>query len=153
MSWKQILVAIAHVTVPVREVTGKQRPRTDYRNHRTYTPTKTLKAEKEVRDAWLAQYGRTFAKHDGPVTVRISTHRPLAKSNPKYWEGRADTGKPDWDNVGKLVCDALNGLAFKDDQQVTACTVSKRPRPCHGTQPYINIYIEYFVEEYVKEKK
>lgn len=50
--------------------------------------------------------------------MRISTTRPLAKSNPKYWEGRADLGKPDWDNLGKLACDALNGIAFKDDSQV-----------------------------------
>lgn len=115
MSWVQTLAATARVVVPVREVVGKQRPRTDYRNHRTYTPTKTLKAEKEVRDAWRAEYGETFAGHDGPVRMRISTYRPLAKSNPKYWEGRSDMGKPDWDNVGKLVCDSLNGLAFKDD--------------------------------------
>ena len=153
MSWVQTLAATARVVVPVREVVGKQRPRTDYRNRRTYTPTKTLKAEKEVRDAWRAEYGETFARHDGPVRMRISTYRPLAKSNPKYWEGRSDMGKPDWDNVGKLVCDSLNGLAFKDDQQVITCTVDKRPRPCHGTQPFIGSYIEYFVEEYVKEKK
>lgn len=51
MSWVQTLAATARVVVPVREVVGKQRPRTDYRNYRTYTPTKTLKAEKEVRDA------------------------------------------------------------------------------------------------------
>ena len=153
MSWVRTLVDMARVNVCVREVTGKQRPRTDYRNHRTYTPTKTLKAEKEIRDAWLAEYGETFAKHDGPVRMRISTYRPLAKSNPKYWEGRADTGKPDWDNVGKLVCDSLNGLAFKDDKQVVTCTVDKRPRSRHGNQPYISICIEYFVEEYGKEKK
>lgn len=65
MSWVQTLAATARVVVPVREVVGKQRPRTDYRNHRTYTPTKTLKAEKEVRDAWRAEYGETFAGHDG----------------------------------------------------------------------------------------
>lgn len=139
MSWVQTLAATARVVVPVREVVGKQRPRTDYRNRRTYTPTKTLKAEKEVRDAWRAEYGETFAGHDGPVRMRISTYRPLAKSNPKFWEGRSDMGKPDWDNVGKLVCDSLNGLAFKDDQQVITCTVDKRPRPCHGTQPFISI--------------
>ena len=85
--------------------------------------------------------------------MRISTTRPLAKSNPKYWEGRADLGKPDWDNLGKLACDALNGIAFKDDSQVDTGAVTKRPRSPYGTQPRIDIHIEYFVEEYVKEKK
>lgn len=153
MSWVQTLAATARVVVPVREVVGKQRPRADYRNHRTYTPTKTLKAEKEVRDAWRAEYGETFAGHDGPVRMRISTYRPLAKSNPKYWEGRSDMGKPDWDNLGKLACDALNGIAFKDDSQVDMGAVTKRPRSPYGTKPRIDIHIEYFVEEYVKEKK
>ena len=85
--------------------------------------------------------------------MRISTTRPLAKSNPKYWEGRADLGKPDWDNLGKLACDALNGIAFKDDSQVDMGAVTKRPRSPYGTKPRIDIYIEYFVEEYVNEKK
>ena len=48
MSWVQTLAATARVVVPVREVVGKQRPRTDYRNRRTYTPTKTLKAENSL---------------------------------------------------------------------------------------------------------
>lgn len=65
----------------------------------------------------------------------------------------ADLGKPDWDNLGKLACDALNGIAFKDDSQVDMGAVTKRPRSPYGTKPRIDIYIEYFVEEYVKEKK
>lgn len=153
MSWKRTLAATAHITMHPAQLVGKQRPMTDYRNHRTYTPTKTLKAEKAIKDAFRAAYGETFADHDGPVVMRISTTRPLAKSNPKYWEGRADLGKPDWDNLGKLVCDALNGIAFKDDSQVDMGAVTKRPRSPYGTKPRIDIYIEYFVEEYVKEKK
>lgn len=31
--------------------------------------------------------------------------------------------------------------------------VTKRPRSSYGTKPRIDIHIEYFVEEYVKEKK
>lgn len=153
MSWQRTLAATAHITMHPAELVGKQRPMTDYRNHRTYTPTKTLKAEKAIKDAFRAAYGETFANHDGPVVMRISTTRPLAKSNPKYWEGRADLGKPDWDNLGKLACDALNGIAFKDDSQVDMGAVTKRPRSPYGTKPRIDIYIEYFVEEYVKEKK
>ena len=33
--------------------------------------------------------------------------------------------KPDCDNIAKAVLDALNGLAYKDDSQVTELTVRK----------------------------
>ena len=36
------------------------------------------------------------------------------------------TVKPDCDNIAKVVCDALNGLAYHDDNQVTNLTVAKR---------------------------
>lgn len=153
MSWERTPLTTAHITMHPVELVGKQRPMTDYRNHRTYTPQKTLKAERAIRAAFREAYGEAFAYFDGPVEMRIATTRPLAKSNPKYWEGRADTGKPDWDNMGKLICDALNGVAFKDDSQVTVGAVAKRSRTAYGTEPRIDIYIDYFIEEYVKEKK
>lgn len=33
--------------------------------------------------------------------------------------------KPDCDNVEKIICDALNGCAYKDDAQIVRCTVIK----------------------------
>lgn len=33
--------------------------------------------------------------------------------------------KPDCDNVAKIICDALNGCAYKDDAQIVRCTVVK----------------------------
>lgn len=35
------------------------------------------------------------------------------------------TKKPDWDNVGKIICDALNGIAYRDDAQIVFAAVSK----------------------------
>jgi Holliday junction resolvase RusA-like endonuclease len=35
------------------------------------------------------------------------------------------TKKPDADNIGKLVLDALNGVAYKDDSQVFSIEVEK----------------------------
>ena len=35
------------------------------------------------------------------------------------------TKKPDIDNILKVVLDALNGLAYRDDSQVISCTVLK----------------------------
>lgn len=34
--------------------------------------------------------------------------------------------KPDGDNILKIVCDALNGLAYKDDTQVSDMIIRKR---------------------------
>ncbi len=33
--------------------------------------------------------------------------------------------KPDCDNIVKIVCDALNGFAYKDDAQVVLAQVAK----------------------------
>jgi Holliday junction resolvase RusA-like endonuclease len=34
-------------------------------------------------------------------------------------------GKPDWDNIGKICCDGLNGIAWTDDAQVADGRVRK----------------------------
>ena len=71
------------------------------------------------------------------VTVAIETFRPLAKSNPKYWVGRADLGKPDWDNFGKVV-DAGNLVIWVDDGQI----VDGRVRKSYGEKPGMWITVE-----------
>ena len=38
---------------------------------------------------------------------------------------QAPTLKPDTDNIAKIVCDALNGVAYHDDKQITSLTVDK----------------------------
>lgn len=48
------------------------------------------------------------------------------------------TVKPDWDNVGKIVCDALNGIAWHDDAQVTQATVRK----LYGPVPMVTVVIQ-----------
>ena len=35
------------------------------------------------------------------------------------------TKKPDWDNIAKVICDALNGIAWVDDSQIVSGTVAK----------------------------
>ena len=36
------------------------------------------------------------------------------------------TKKPDTDNIIKIICDALNGLAYKDDAQIVSNSTEKR---------------------------
>ncbi|SRR5258708_610393 len=66
----------------------------------------------------------------GALRVRINALMPV----PASWSGRkqADalqgrvrpTGKPDWDNIGKMV-DAFNGIVWPDDAQVVDGRVVK----------------------------
>jgi Holliday junction resolvase RusA-like endonuclease len=48
------------------------------------------------------------------------------------------TGKPDWDNVGKSACDALNKIVWNDDSQIVRATVSKR----YSDRPRLRIEVE-----------
>lgn len=120
------------VTLTVPEVRGKQRARTT-RSHGTYTPAETRHAMELVATEWMAATsGRglprpLFAAHE-PVAVAITTCRPLPTSRPKGTASEPDTYRPDLDNVAKLVLDALDGLAWADDAQVTYLEVTKMDR-------------------------
>jgi Holliday junction resolvase RusA-like endonuclease len=45
------------------------------------------------------------------------------------------TKKPDCDNMAKIVLDALNGIAFDDDSQITDLIVHKQ----YGESPNVEI--------------
>lgn len=47
------------------------------------------------------------------------------------------THKPDFDNVTKAVCDALNGIAYSDDSQI----VDAMERKFYSEQPRIEVII------------
>ena len=53
------------------------------------------------------------------------------------------TVKPDWDNIGKLVADALNGIAYDDDK----CIVDAQVRKFYSDQPRTDIIIYGFRDE------
>ena len=114
-------------------VIGKERPRVTI--HGTYTPAATVRAEKAIKAAYelaVADMGGTVADYRAPrhvsVSVTIWTQRPLPKSRPRRVATEEDTFKPDADNVSKLVLDALNGVAWADDSQVTDLNVHKKYR-------------------------
>lgn len=119
------------VSFSVPEVRGKQRARTT--RNGTYTPAETRRAMDLVKAEWLAAVSGAglprplFAERE-PVAVAITTFRPLPEGRPARVGSEPDTFRPDADNVAKLVCDALNGLAWADDAQVTYLQVTKMGR-------------------------
>ena len=49
------------------------------------------------------------------------------------------TKKPDADNIAKVICDALNGVAYGDDTQVVNLNVKKRYT---DEEPKVIVHIE-----------
>lgn len=109
------------------KVRGKGRPRFTRGGH-AYTPKATREYEMAIRDAFENAPGRPPEPFSGPISVCIVTYRKLPKSTPKSVLSEPDTYKPDADNVAKVVLDALNGVAWLDDAQVTSLTVVKLDR-------------------------
>lgn len=122
------------VTIVVMgEPVAKARPRASSFGGfvRIYTPKKSAKYEQAVRSAALRVLDPQRSL-DGPIAVRIEFVTEVPASWPKYKRAAAfaqqlyPTGKPDLDNLTKSILDALNGVAFKDDAQITDLTLTKR---------------------------
>ena len=114
------------ITFSVPIVKGKERHRNG-KGH-SYTPQSTREAEDAIRHEWCrVAYGAQAMPHV-PVTVEIVTERRLPKSKAKGVESEPDTVRPDADNIAKLVLDALNGIAWADDSQVTHLEVRQHDR-------------------------
>lgn len=108
---------------------GKARPRFVRATGRTYTPAKTVNAETLVKLSYLQTHGDK-SMFIGPVWVQIFAYF----DRPKYHYNKAgvkiaapthSTSRPDCDNICKLVCDALNNVAWHDDAQVARVEVVK----------------------------
>lgn len=107
---------------------GKARPRVTKRG--TYTPEETRRYEELVRACWAKDGGERFGD-DAALNVLIMAWFPIPQSTSKAKRMEMLLGhirpakKPDCDNVAKIICDALNGCAYKDDAQIVRCTIAK----------------------------
>lgn len=107
---------------------GKARPRFNTFSGRVYTPKKTVDYETLVRWAYI---GYRYPKLVGPLVVAIDAwfvppKNYSEKKKQALIDGLYATKKPDVDNIGKIVLDALNGTAYDDDSQVSVLIVSKQ---------------------------
>lgn len=150
--WQAQLVGRGRCDVELGRIPTKQRPRWNGRG-RPYTPAPTAEAEEGIRRAWLRQVGSRWAAHRGEARMAIVIERPLAKSNPRRWAGKADVLAPDLDNTAKLVFDALNGVAYADDRQVTQLSVIRLPRAPYGSPCGMRVSIDYYMDTYKDDSK
>lgn len=54
---------------------------------------------------------------DCAVEVTLVFYRKFAPTSRSYG---------DFDNLAKAICDALNGIVYKDDSQIVRCKIEKR---------------------------
>lgn len=64
---------------------------------------------------------------EGPLEVQVRAvySHPASWSEKKKASVRWRVSKPDCDNVGKLVLDAMNSIVFRDDAQVADLRIQK----------------------------
>lgn len=119
------------------EPQGKGRPRfsTCGNKVRTHTPEKTALYENLVKMEYHNQSQIRFPD-EAMLDVRILAYYGIPKSvSKKRRQAMLDmkirpTKKPDFDNIGKVICDSLNGVAYKDDSQIVDSQVRKFYSDC-----------------------
>ncbi len=109
---------------------GKGRPR--FGNGRVFTDKATTLAEEAIRQAWVDAGEPRLPDEPVRLHVALGVERPKGhfRGNGELSLSGARTPfpsrqKPDVDNALKLVMDALNTRAWKDDVQIVEASVSR----------------------------
>ena len=125
-------------TIP-GEPTGKARPRvTRWGTHNTektilYENLVKMCYQEQCRDNWKDETQAWGVKYtEKPLIAFVEVYYSIPKSTPKknilpMLKGEIrPCKKPDVDNIIKVVFDALNGIAYKDDTQIFEVHAVKR---------------------------
>lgn len=113
------------------KIIGKGRPRLNSYTGTVYTPTITKDYETLVEQYFLIKYPK-FKELEERVKVTIIAYFSIPKGTKKSDRSSmlentiSPTKKPDIDNIAKVILDAMNKFAFKDDNQITKLEVEKR---------------------------
>lgn len=126
-------------------IKGKGRPRVNSYTGVVYTPTTTKDYEYLVEQYFLLKYPK-FKPLEGRLAVNIKAIFSIPKSTKKQdiekmlENSISPTKKPDIDNIVKIILDAMNKFAFKDDTQITKLSVEK----VYGEEEKVVISIEEY---------
>lgn len=130
------------------EPVAKGRPR--FSKHGAYTPKKTKVYEDAIKAAYTAQHGGDTPLFKKGIPLEVVA--VFGKSVPKSYSKKrrqaclahreCPVGRPDVDNYLKAVLDALNGLAFEDDSQITHTVAWKT----YAENPFVRIDIRSEIE-------
>lgn len=112
---------------------GKQRPKFSRAGQhvKTYTPGETVIYENLVKLMYQQMAKGKMFSEGAMLDVCIIAYYEIPKSTSQkrrklMLEHKIrPTKKPDWDNIGKIICDSLNLVAYHDDSTVVDAQVRK----------------------------
>lgn len=125
------------------EPRGKGRPRFNRSTGRAYTDSETRAYEDKIAAIYMLKYGTEHFAAKDFLHMQVLATFPIPKNTKKSDRINMILGeifpsrKPDIDNILKVVMDALNGVAYKDDSRVSALLGQK----CYGYEPGLQIKI------------
>ena len=116
------------------EPKGKARARTVRNGDKvhSFTPKSTVEYEQLVKVSYLSTENRGIWFNNEPLSINIIAYFQPPKRFTKSDREKVAKGvifpvkKPDADNIAKIICDALNGVAYRDDAQIVDCHITKR---------------------------
>ena len=120
---------------------AKGRPRITKRG--SYTPEKTVNYENLVKYSYIDKYKDTEVL-ESALGIEIKFYFQIPKSTSKknrelMLKGEIlPTKKPDIDNCIKIITDALNTIAYKDDNQIVVVHACKY----YSNEPRAEVTIE-----------
>lgn len=129
------------------EPMGKQRPKASRGHNRSVimrTPKQTVLYENLVKLTYRQEVGQVRFSDDAMLKVSIRSFCEISKSASKKKRALMAEGlirptkRPDWDNVGKIICDSLDGIAYKEDKQIVSGSVDMY----YGEVPRVEVRIE-----------
>lgn len=132
--------------VVLGEPQGKGRPKfSRVGNHvQTRTPDETVIYENLIKTEYQRQCRGLRFQDGDQLDVRIMAFYAIPASVSKkrrrmMLDRQIRPGKkPDWDNIGKVVTDSLNQVAYRDDAQV----VDAQVRKFFSEQPRLEVTIQ-----------
>ena len=95
-------------------------------NTRSYEEYVREKFDEAVQKADICPMTPIFADNT-PISLHCICYflRPVGRRKGKK-RREMPVVKPDWDNCGKIISDALNGYAYHDDDQIVNAQIYKR---------------------------
>ena len=122
---------------------GWQRAGQNRETGAVYTKSETRRHEELIAWAYKAKYHAYQFPKGTPIELTVIAYMRIPKSATKVKREQMlarkirPTVKADWDNLGKLVSDALNGIAYDDDK----CIVDAMVRKFYSDKPRTKIII------------